>query len=201
MATSRSPTSSHVHPGHGHGLSYHDGQDQHSDDEDVEVVDPDSVPVDVLVEHLLAAKRALSSTTLVQRAEYLSTHARQLHEESVILDAQTGFLKRGIADQLRLLKRVQRSMIQTYDMSNRELNKLVKTNMDKRGEEMTQTMDKLKATPVDPVFRPPGEEPKYLWDFVSEGQVHQMFADLKDGIDQLLVSQSTPRATSSVLAN
>lgn len=160
----------------------------------MELVDPDSVPVEVLVEHLLAAKRALSSVTLVQRANDLTTHARQLHEESVVLDAQMAFLKRGISDQLRLLKRVQRSMIHTYDMSNRELRKLVKTNMDKRGEEMTQTMDKLKATPVDPVFRPPGEEPKYLFDFVSEDQVHQMFADLKDAIDQLHASYMVPRA-------
>ncbi|CAN8097646.1 unnamed protein product [Discula destructiva] len=180
MATYQSPTSSHdrVH----HRLSHHDDGDGHADHE---LIDPDTVGVEVLVEHLLAAKRALSSVTLVQRADALSTHARQLHEESVILDTQTAFLKRGIADQAKLLKRVQRSMIRTYDSSHEELFGHLIPNMDHVGEELTKTIDKLKKIQVDPVIGPPGEEnPRYLFDFVSEEQVNIMVADLKDAIHQ-----------------
>lgn len=182
MATSPNPASFHGHPAQ--GLSQHDG----AESDDGELLDPDSVPVEVLVEHLLAAKRALSSVTLVRRADDLSTHARHLHEESVILGAQTAFLKRGIADQLRLLSRVHRNMIHTYDASKREFKQLTPA-MDAVHGKLQQTMDMLREIPVDPLFRPPGEAQKYLFDFVSEDQVQIMLADLKEGIDQLQVSQ------------
>lgn len=184
MATSPNRASFHEHPGH--GLSQHDG----GESDDGELIDPDTVPVDILVEHLLAAKRALSSVTLVRRADDLSTNARQLHEESVILGAQTAFLKRGIADQLKLLSRVHRNMIHTYDASKREFKQLTPT-MDAVHDKLQKTMDMLREIPVDPVFRPAGEAPKYLFDFVSEDQVQIMLGDLKEGIDQLQASRQT----------
>lgn len=181
MASSPNPSSFHEqHPSH--NLPEHD----EGESDDGELIDPDSVPVEVLVEHLLAAKRSLSSVNLVQRADDLSTHARQLHEESVILGAQTAFLKRGIADQLKLLSRVHRNMIHTYDASKREFKQLTPT-MDAVHDKLQKTMDMLRDIPVDPLFRPEGEAPKYLFDFVSEDQVHIMLAELKEGIDQLQV--------------
>lgn len=185
MASSPNPTSIHEpHPGH--NLPEH----EEGESDDGELIDPDSVPVEVLVEHLLAAKRSLSSVNLVQRADDLSTHARQLHEESVILGAQTAFLKRGIADQLKLLSRVHRNMIHTYDASKREFKQLTPT-MDAVHDKLQKTMDMLRDIPVDPLFRPEGEAPKYLFDFVSEDQVHIMLAELKEGIDQLQVRKQS----------
>lgn len=147
---------------------------------------PPPVPVEVLVEYLLAAKRALSSMTLVLRANDLTTHARQLHEESVILRAQTAFLGKGISEQRRLLNRVRRSMIRTYDAGKKEFKHIIRT-LDLANEKLETTMDMLRATTVDPCFRPEGEEPKNLLDFVDEGQVHGMREALKESIAELQV--------------
>lgn len=144
------------------------------------------VPVEVLVEYLLAAKRALSSMTLVLRANDLTTHARQLHEESVILRAQTTFLNKGITEQRRLLNKVRRSMIRTYDAGKKEFKHIIKT-LDVANGKLETTMDMLRKTTVDAVFRPAGEEPKNLLDFVDENQVHGMREALKASIAELQV--------------
>src|SRR5512142_2126154 len=69
-----------------------------------------SIPVETLVEHLLAAKRALSSSmTLILRGTELAASARSLHEEAAVLGAQTAFLRAGISAQGRLLMRARRS--------------------------------------------------------------------------------------------
>jgi autophagy-related protein 17 len=145
-----------------------------------------SVAVETLVEHLLAAKRSLSSMTLVLRANDLSTHARQLHEESVILSAQTAFVKKGIDDQTKLLLRVRRNMIRTYDAGKREFKHIIKT-LDSANGKLENTIDMLRHTTVDSVFRPPGEAPKNLLDFVDENQVHGMRDALKGSIAELQV--------------
>lgn len=146
----------------------------------------DSIPVETLVDHLLAAKRALSSMTLVLRANDLSTHARQLHEEAVISAAQTAFLQRGIRDQVKLLMRVRRSLIRTYDAGKRDFKQIPKT-LDAANAKLEATMDMLRSTTVEPVFRPPGEDPKNLLDFVDESKVEKLRDALKASIGELQV--------------
>ncbi len=87
----------------------------------------DSVPVEALVQHLLDAKRSLSSMRLVLRANELVHVARQAHEESVILSAQTQFLRRGISEQMRLLLRIRKDLMRTYDDGKREFKQIIKT--------------------------------------------------------------------------
>ncbi|KAF3769760.1 autophagy-related protein 17 [Cryphonectria parasitica EP155] len=158
MATSPSPASSAVHS--------------------------PSVSVETLVEHLLAAKRSLASVRLVLRANDLTTHARQLHEESVILGAQTAFLRTGVGEQIKLLARVTGSMNKTYKASRREFNSLIKT-LDTANDKLKDTMDMLRGTAVDPVFRPEGEDPKNLLDFVDETQVDGIVNALKASLVEL----------------
>lgn len=128
--------------------------------------------------------------TLVLRANDLTTHARQLHEESVILRAQTTFLNKGITEQRRLLHKVRRSMIRTYDAGKKEFKHIIKT-LDVANEKLETTMDMLRNTAVDPVFRPAGEEPKNLLDFVDENQVHGMREALKASIAELQATQTS----------
>lgn len=172
-ASSSSPSSSlpASYPRADHDDQINDHRPDHDSIHD-EITDAvaDAVPVETLVEHLLDAKRALSSMTLVLHANSLTTHARHLHEESVILDAQTAFLKNAIRDQAKLLQRVLESMIHTYNAGKRELRTLLKA-MDDAGAKLGKTTRMLKLTTVDPVFRPDGEqEPKNLMDFVDENQ-------------------------------
>lgn len=178
MATSASPTSS---PGN----SRYDSALDHGATQGP--LDHEAIPVETLVDHLLAAKRSLSSMTLVLRANDLSTHARQLHEEAVISGAQTAFLKKGIRDQMKLLMRVRRSLIRTYDAGKRDFKQIPKT-LDAANGQLETTMDMLRNTTVDPVFRPAGEEPKNLLDFVDETKVDRLRDALKASIGELQVS-------------
>lgn len=183
MATSASPASSPGNSRYGSALDH--GPDDRSIDHHAM---PDSIPVEALVDHLLAAKRSLSSMTLVLRANDLSTHARQLHEEAVIASAQTAFLKKGIRDQVKLLMRVRRSLIRTYDAGKRDFKQIPKT-LDAANGKLEAVMDMLRNTTVDPVFRPAGEEPKNLLDFVDETKVEKLRDALKASIGELQVSQ------------
>ncbi|ROV92274.1 hypothetical protein VSDG_07226 [Cytospora chrysosperma] len=184
LASSASPANSQL----GSLLQARGGDDHpgHGDDTTAAA----SVAVETLVEHLLAAKRSLSSMTLVLRANDLSTHARQLHEESVILSAQTAFVKTGIDDQTKLLLRVRRNMIRTYDAGKREFKHIIKT-LDSANGKLENTIDMLRNTTVDSVFRPPGETPKNLLDFVDENQVHGMRDALKGSIAELQATQTS----------
>lgn len=175
MASPR-PTSS-AEP-HSRPTSYHDLPSPAFDAEDV--------PVEVLVRHLLAAKQSLSSMALVLRAHDLATHARQMHEESVVLGAQTGSLRQLIDYQVRVLRKVRRGMGRVYDSGRREFKHLIRT-LDAANGKLEKTMQMLRDTQVEAVFRPPGEEVKCLMDFVDENSVEAMRDALKASIAELQV--------------
>jgi autophagy-related protein 17 len=148
---------------------------------------PDHVPVEVLVRHLLAAKQSLSSMALVLRANELITHARQMQEESVILGAQTGFLRRLIDEEALVLRQLRTVVGRSYDKGQREFKKLIRT-LDAENDKLEQTMRMLRETLVDRVFRPPEEEEKCLMDFVDENSVEGIRDALKGSIADLQVS-------------
>lgn len=152
------------------------------------IFDADHVPVEVLVKHLLAAKQSLSSVALVVRAHDLAMHARKMHEESVTFGAQTGFLRQGIDEQVVLLRKVRRGMARVYDDGRREFKHLIRT-LDSANNRLEQTMEMLRETRVEPVFRPPGEEDKCLMDFVDEKSVESVRDALKASIAELQVSR------------
>ncbi|GJC86051.1 autophagy-related protein 17 [Colletotrichum liriopes] len=168
-----------------HSRDRHDAPSSTSADA---VADP--VPVETLVEHLLAAKRSLSSITAVLRANEIATDARQAHEEAVVLYAETQFLQHAISEQLALLLKVRRGLKRTYDASKRDFKNLVKT-MDATNETLQETMAMLKNTTVEPVFRPSGEERRNLIDFVDEKSVHVMVEALKQSLGELQSIQTS----------
>lgn len=78
------------------------------------------IPLEALVDHLLAAKRALSSINLVLKANDIVTSARSALEESVILRSRASFLKRGISQQARVLRKVRTGVENVYDEGQRD---------------------------------------------------------------------------------
>ncbi|KAF3352860.1 hypothetical protein VdG1_08633 [Verticillium dahliae VDG1] len=126
----------------------------------------------------------------VLRANDLATDARRSHEEAAILCAQTRFLQRAIANQTNLLLRVRRSLKRTYDAGKRDFTNLVRT-MDATNEKLQETMGMLRNTPVEADFRPPGEEPRNLMDFVDEQSVHGMVDALKKCLGELQAIQTS----------
>ncbi|TEA10523.1 Autophagy-related protein 17 [Colletotrichum sidae] len=150
----------------------------------------DTVPVETLVEYLLAAKRSLSSMTAVLRANEIATEARLAHEKAVVLYAESQFLQRAISEQLALLMKVRRGLKRTYDAGKRDFKMLVKT-MDATNETLQDTMAMLKNTTVEAGFRPPGEERRNLMDFVDEKSVHVMVEALKKSLGELQSIQTS----------
>lgn len=144
------------------------------------------IPIDELVNHLIAAKRSLSSMTLVLRANELANHARSAHEDTVILAAQTAFLRNSILDQVSILVKLRRSLQATYDWGKKDFKKLVRS-MDESDGDLESTMSMLRDTVVQSGLRPPGEEKKSLLDFVDEINVHKLRDAMKRSIEELQV--------------
>lgn len=159
-----------------------------------------SMPVDTLVNHLLAAKRSLSSMTHVLRANEFATSARHLHEDTAVLAAQAGFLRSSILDQAALLVRVRRSLQATYDWGKRDFKKLIKA-MDEVDGELGDTMDMLRGTGVQSVLGLKGEDRRNLLDFVDEASVHGMRDAMKKSIEGLQVSLTVPPGHSGSVAH
>ncbi|TVY58776.1 Autophagy-related protein 17 [Lachnellula cervina] len=139
----------------------------------------EDVSLQTLVSHLLASKRSLSSINTVWRANEIVTSARAALEESVVLSARTGFLRNGIFGQVKILKRVrngvENNVIRTLDAANARLE---------------STMDVLRSTMVEAAFRPTGEEPRSLLDFVDEQGVETMRDALKESIRETKEAQT-----------
>lgn len=148
--------------------------------------EPDDVPLEVLVEHLLHAKRSLSSITLVLRANELATHARQLQLEAVVQSAQTAFLRSSIKEQTGILNRLRDGLLQTYEWSDADFKELLR-QLDASGDRLAKTMETLRQTPVDAVFRPLGEEQKTLLDFINEEDVESRIEAVKGHMMELQV--------------
>ncbi|PYH49152.1 autophagy-related protein 17 [Aspergillus saccharolyticus JOP 1030-1] len=148
-----------------------------------------SIPqLDTLISHLVAAKRSLSSINHVWRANEIVTAARSALEESVIVSARTGFLRRGLNNQLRLLYSV-RSEVEEISLRGRSEFAGVLKDLDAAGARLRKTLGLLQGTIVHPSFRPDGEDQKSLHDFVDERGVDELHAALKASIDRTNAAQ------------
>jgi autophagy-related protein 17 len=125
--------------------------------------------------------------TLVLRAHEIANDARQSHEHTAIFAAQSGFLRTCTLDQAAILVRVRRSLQSTYAWGKKDFKKLVKS-MDLVDGELEHTMEMLRDTGVEGVFRPKGEERRSLLDFIDEGGVHGVREAMKKSIQELQVS-------------
>ncbi|KYK56453.1 Autophagy-related protein 17 [Drechmeria coniospora] len=146
------------------------------------------IPLDTLVNHLLVSKRSLSSMNLVLRANELATAARRAHEDTLMLVAQTTFIRAAIVDQISILVRVRRSLNATCEWGQRDFKRLIRA-MDDVNHHLAATMSMLKTTTVQADLRPPGESRRSLLDFVDESGVHSTREVMKASIQQLQAIQ------------
>ncbi|EEH35832.1 autophagy-related protein 17 [Paracoccidioides lutzii Pb01] len=169
--------------------SYHAhlGLDQTEDTEaSISSQQPD---LEVLVSHLVAAKRSLSSIHHVWRANEIVTTARAALEESVVVSSRTSFLRRGLYEQLKLLYGVRTEVERVAHRGRSEFAAALK-EMDNVDARLTETLDMLRDTTVEAEFRPPGEEPKTLYDFVDDRGVEDLQSLLKASIDNTNAAQA-----------
>ncbi|CAK7266482.1 hypothetical protein SEPCBS119000_002046 [Sporothrix epigloea] len=152
--------------------------------------DHTTVPVETLVEHLLAARRALGTISQVLRSNEMATEARALYTEAMVDAARTGFLRRGIRQQAAVLVQIRRGMSQAYDAGRRDFHLLIRT-LDEANGQLEHTMDILRATTVAAAFRPAGEAPRSLLDFVDEAGVDALRNAIKQSIVELQDAQTS----------
>ncbi|PHH71073.1 hypothetical protein CDD82_6762 [Ophiocordyceps australis] len=157
--------------------------------------DAPPISIDSLVSHLLAAKRSLSSMTLVLRANQLATAARTALEEAIVSEAQTAFVHDYVLDQITLLLRVRRALHATHEWGMRDFRNLIRA-MDQVHAQLASTMDTLRATEVLDELRPPGthddrESRRNLLDFVDETGVHAMRDSMKKSVEELQAIQQS----------
>ena len=145
--------------------------------------------LDNLVSHLVAAKRSLSSINHVWRANEIVTAARGALKESVILSARTGFLRRGLDEQIRLLYDVRHEVEEVANRGRNEFSAALQ-ELDSVDEQLRSTLDILKDTTVEPAFRPTGESLKTLHDFIDEHAVDEVQVLLKEAIDKTNAAQT-----------
>ncbi|KAL2074098.1 hypothetical protein VTL71DRAFT_7876 [Oculimacula yallundae] len=156
---------------HSHSMSHHD------------------VSLETLVAHLLASKRSLASISTVWRANEIVTSARSALEESAVLSARTGFLRSGISEQVKILRRVRGGIENVYKEGQRDFKNVIRT-LDSANARLESTMDILRSTMVEAAFRPEKEEPRSLLDFVDEQGVETMRDALKESIREAREAQT-----------
>ncbi|KAH7396000.1 autophagy-related protein 17 [Cadophora sp. MPI-SDFR-AT-0126] len=147
------------------------------------------VSLDTLVTHLLASKRSLASISTVWRANEIVTSARSALEESAVLSARTGFLRSGISEQVKILRRVRGGIENVYKEGQRDFKNVIRT-LDSANARLESTMDILRSTMVEAAFRPEKEEPRSLLDFVDEQGVETMRDALKESIREAKEAQT-----------
>ncbi|KAH8690180.1 putative kinase activator [Talaromyces proteolyticus] len=152
--------------------------------------------LDTLISYLVAAKRSLSSIYHVSRANEIVNTARTALEESVIVSARTGFLRRGQKNQIRLLYKV-RTEIENISHRGRAEFASVLKELDAVDDRLRRTLDKLQQTVVHSSFRPEGEDSKSLHDFVDERGVDELQTVLKSSIDRINEAQAQLDKSSS----
>ncbi|CAK7224063.1 hypothetical protein SBRCBS47491_005421 [Sporothrix bragantina] len=172
--------------------SRHSRMSRHSHEEGGGVDDEGNpaVPVETLVEHLLAARRALGTISQVLRSNEMATEARELYTQAMVDSARTGFLRSGIRQQAAVLLQIRRGMSKAYDAGRRDFRVLIRT-LDAANGQLEHTMEILRATTVAAVFRPAGEEPRSLLDFVDEAGVEALRDAIKQSIAELQAAQTS----------
>ncbi|KAL3439298.1 autophagy-related protein 17 [Aspergillus tetrazonus] len=146
-------------------------------------------PLETLISHLVAAKRSLSAINHVWRANEIVTSARSTLEESVVVSARTGFLRSGLNNQLRLLYNV-RAEVEEISLRGRSEFANALKSLDAADARLKKTLGLLRETIVHASFRPEGEEPKSLHDFVDERGVEELHSTLKSSIDRTNAAQA-----------
>ncbi|MCJ1244496.1 autophagy protein 17 [Trapelia coarctata] len=146
--------------------------------------------LELLVAHLLAAKRSLSCVEQVYRANDLVIQTRQALEDQTKLIARTVFLHNGSHAQVQLLGHVL-SHIRNIAREGESDFKSVLQVLDLSESRLRQTLQQLRATVIEPSLRPVDEPSKSLVDFVDESGVEGLLGTIKESIDATVAARQT----------
>ncbi|KAH8812384.1 autophagy protein Apg17-domain-containing protein [Xylogone sp. PMI_703] len=192
MSTSPSPlhqsqNQAALSPGsspHSHHQQIQPSDQQH----DEQSIAHEEISLERLVQHLLASKRSLSSISTVWRANEIVTSARAALEKSVKLTARSGYLRACITDQAKTLSKVRGGVEGVYNEGQKDFKNVLRT-LDAANARLEETMGVLRSCMVEAAFRPAGEGPRSLLDFVDEQPVENMRDALRASINEAQQNQ------------
>jgi len=146
--------------------------------------------LEVLVAHLLAAKRSLSCVEQVYRANDLVIQTRQALEDQTKLIARTVFLHNGSSAQVQLLGHVLSHIRNVAQEGESDFQSVLQV-LDLSESNLRQTLQQLRATVVEPSLRPVDEPSKSLVDFVDGSGVESLLGIIKESIDATVAARQT----------
>ncbi|KAI9710001.1 MAG: autophagy protein 17 [Bogoriella megaspora] len=135
-----------------------------------------------LVNHFVQAKKSLSCTTHVWRANEIVNTARTCLEENAVLRAKNTFVRRGLGEQLGSL----RAVLVGIEGVGRDAQGDLKTTVaavDAAHARLQDTLAGLRNTVVAPSLQPIDADPKSLLDFVDESPIASLSAAIRRNID------------------
>lgn len=133
--------------------------------------------------HFVASKRSLSSTTTLWRANEIANSARLLLEENAILSAKNSFIRCSIEEQIDALEAVRRGIGMVEAEVKTEFKNLLHS-LDTSFSGLQSTLAILRDTPIEPVLQPPDTPQKHLYDFIDSATVTNLKESLRSCIDR-----------------
>lgn len=135
-----------------------------------------------LVAHFVAAKRALTTTTYVYRANEIVSAARQCLDDIDAATPQNTFLRGAISKQLTVLKSIRSGLEVAAEDGYADFQAMLK-RLDAADSEVQRTLQALRGAEIEPTFRPKDEKSRSLHSFVDERGVAELKADFRECID------------------
>ena len=162
-----------------------------------------------LLQYFVSAKRSLSSTNYVSRANELVNSSRNLVEEIAVLSARNSFTERAVSEQIDTLYHIRDAASNASNEAGDEFQGTI-ANLDSANNRLEHTLNALKETIVDASLQRHGsdvasaanvsedeqnskselEGPKNLYDFIDETN----HADLQASLRKLIDSFNDSRA-------
>ncbi|KAJ4352815.1 Autophagy- protein 17 [Ascochyta clinopodiicola] len=136
-----------------------------------------------LVNHFVAAKRALNSQTVLWRANDIVTTARELLEENAILAAKNASIRNIVDQQVDTLEAVRRGVDVVEAEVQAEFKQLLH-HVDTSFSGLNSTLAVLRETPIEAALQPPGTPQKHLYDFIDSATVSNLEGTLRACIDR-----------------
>ncbi|PIA94917.1 Autophagy-related protein 17 [Cercospora beticola] len=152
-----------------------------------------------LVVHFVDAKKSLSATSHVYRANEVVTNSRALIEEIAVLNAKNTYARRGLDEQVSTLEAIREALVDDGTKISDEFDVTI-ADLDKAHARLDKTLSQLRKTIVaerhslsrqrtndtvtNAAEKSDEDENKTLFDFVDEDTHENLLSTLRSLIDQ-----------------
>ncbi len=164
---------------------------------DQDQVQVQSLTLEHLVNHFVAAKRSLNTQTVLWRATEIVNTARDLLEENAVVAAKNTSIRNLVEQQVDALEAVRRGVDVVESEVQTEFKQLLH-DVDTSFAGLNSTLAVLRDTPIECVLQPPGTPQKHLYDFIDSATVSNLQATLRACIDRYNYAHATLDESSHV---